>query len=167
MKKLVCVTFFVGDFLKKVPHAPQKLSDNLFLYRVYPSFSTVTSVPATGPQLPVAGFFVSVGCGANGLHFPCRDRRRFATPVPARLCMTVSLPPCRTSKERTPTHQPTARRCPLPLTDRMGEVKEGEGCEAICARAHRFKPFHRLVAFFGYLSVDTDRKVHPRHAKII
>ena len=52
--------------MKKVSRALQKLSDNLFLYRVYPSFSTGTSFPQTGPQLPVWGRFASVGRGANG-----------------------------------------------------------------------------------------------------
>ena len=37
---------------------PQKLPDNLFLYRAFHSFSTGGIVPAIGPQLPNAGCFV-------------------------------------------------------------------------------------------------------------
>jgi len=51
--------YFVGDFLKKVPHTPQKLPDNLFLYRVYRPFSTDGSVGQTGPQLPVENIVAS------------------------------------------------------------------------------------------------------------
>ena len=43
----------------------------------------------------------------------------------------------------------------------MGVVKEGEGCVE-SARTHRFKPFPFLVAFFRYLSVAIDRKVHKK-----
>ena len=48
----------MGDFLKKVPHTPQKLSENFYCVMRSLSFLRNATFPAIGPQLPNAGRFV-------------------------------------------------------------------------------------------------------------
>ena len=63
----------MGDFLKKVPHTPQKLSKHFINRHVCRYFSTATSAGQIGPQLPTCPLFV----------FRTRGKRFLATaPLP-------------------------------------------------------------------------------------